>query len=435
MDSIKIGMIGFGTVGAGVVNLLQDRGDSLAERVGVKLELVRVSVRDINAKRDARVDPLMLTTDPYEIANSDNVDIVIEVMGGEEPAIGLALQSLKNGKHLVTANKLLLAMRGEQVYQAAEDAGVELGFEGAVAGAIPIIRSIKNAFAADRISQVQGIVNGTGNYILSRMTDEGKAFDEILKDAQALGYAEADPTFDVEGIDSAHKIAILGSLGFETPIDFGDVYTEGISAITPEDIDMAREFGYRIKLLAIAKRNTDSIDVRVHPAMIPADNLIANVNGALNSVEVVCDVSGTSMLVGPGAGSGPTASAVMGDVVDISRKIINGAAGKTPPLSVPCKSRTKIPVRPMDEVMSEYYLRFTVPDRTGVLSMIASALGRHKISISSMIQRGRMENEPVSVVLTTHMAKEANLKKALGEIDDMNVCAAETMAIRMVGAG
>ncbi|VAX20317.1 Homoserine dehydrogenase, partial [hydrothermal vent metagenome] len=301
-----------------------------------------------------------------------------------------------------------------------------------VAGAIPVIRTIRHSFASDRIVLVQGIVNGTGNYILSRMTDEGKPFDDILKDAQALGYAEADPALDVGGGDSAHKIAILASLAFRTPVDFKDVYTEGITAITPEDIIMAGEFGYRVKLLALARRNQNSIDVRVHPAMVPKNHMIANVNGALNAVEIIGDYAGPNTLQGPGAGAGPTASAVVADIVDIGGKIVYGGAGKVSPIGIPLSSRKKIPVAPVAQVSSEYYLRFTVPDRPGVLAEISGALGRNKISISSMIQRGRKENEPVSVVLMTHTALESDLNKALDEIARTDVCQADTMRVRIV---
>ena len=433
MDCVRIGLIGLGTVGCGVINLVAKRGKTLAERSGVEIKITRAAAKGFSKKRDADLAGIALTMDPFEIVRANDVDIVIEVMGGENPALELILEAVKNGKHVVTANKRLLAVHGEKIYKAVEEAGVELGFEAAVAGAVPVIRSIRRAFAANKIEAVHGIINGTSNYILSRMTEEGKPFGEILKDAQDLGYAEADPTFDVEGIDSAHKIAVLAALAFETPVDFSGVYTEGISKITPEDIGMAREFGYRIKLLAVAKRVNDSMDVRVHPAMIPASHPMANVNGPLNAVEVIGDFAGVNMLVGPGAGAGPTASAVMGDALDIASNIARGTAGKRPPLMAPYALRKKIKMRPVDEVRSQYYLRFTVFDRPGVLANLAGALGDNGISIASMIQRGREENQPVSVVMTTHEAVEANLNKALAKISSLNVCAAATMVIRMEG--
>lgn len=435
MKSVKLGMIGFGTVGAGVVEILSKRGDMLAARLGAPIEIAGIAVRSKRKRRPVGVDRAVLTTDPGAIVESPDVDIVVEVMGGEDPALDLTLRAAKNGKSIVTANKLLLATHGRKVYKAAEDAGVELGFEAAVAGAVPVVRSIRHALAGDQVELIQGIVNGTGNYILSRMTDEGRPFDEVLSDAQRLGYAEADPTFDVEGVDSAHKIAILAALGFQAPVTVKDVYTEGITAITPEDIEMAREFGYRVKLLAIAKKNGESVDVRVHPAMLPSGHMMANVNGAFNAVEIVASAAGTNMLVGPGAGSGPTASAVMGDVMDIARKLVHGGAGKACPMMTPLGAMKKVAVKPMDDVVSEYYLRFTVPDRPGVLARLAGALGANKISISSMIQRGRKENAPVSVVLMTHTAREADLKKALGQIGRMGLCTAPTMKIRIVENG
>jgi len=431
MEPIRLGLIGFGVVGAGVGAILRDNGPALAARIGRPLELVRVAARDLTKKRPALPDGARLTGDPFEVVNDPSVDIVIEVMGGENPAFDLCSKAVANKKHFVTANKLLLALRGEEVYRAVEQAGVELGFEAAVAGAVPVIRALRDALAADTVEQARGIVNGTGNYILSRMTDERVTFAEALKGAQELGYAEADPTLDVEGIDSAHKIAILAALAFETPVDFSAVYTEGITRLTPEDITMAGEFGYRVKLLAIARRVDGQVDLRVHPAMIPARQFIANVNGPFNAVEIVSRAAGANMLVGRGAGSGPTASAVMGDVVDIARNIVKGGAGKRFPMSAPAAARRRLPARPISELVTEYYLRFTVPDRPGVLAELAGALGRNGISISSMIQRGRQENEPVSVVMLTHKAREADLDKALAEIGASGLCAQPTMRVRI----
>lgn len=416
-----------------MLEVLRVRGEELARKIGAPIKVTKAAAKDISKKRSEVVDQAILTGDPFDVVNSPDVDIVVEVMGGETPALELALAAARNGKHIVTANKRLLAVHGEKIYSAVEAAGVELGFEAAVAGAVPIIRSLREGFRANRIEAVYGIINGTSNYILSRMADEGKSFGEILKDAQTLGYAEADPTFDVEGIDAAHKAAVLASLAFETPVDFKGVYIEGITAITPEDIEMAREFGYRIKLLAVAKRVNDSIEIRVHPAMIPSRHPMANVNGALNAVEVIGDFAGVNMLVGPGAGAGPTASAVMSDTLDIAERMVNGGAGKRPPMNAPGAMRKKIKARPVDETVSRYYLRFTAPDRPGVLAQLAGALGDNGISIASMIQRGRTEDKPVSVVITTHTAVEASLRKALAKIGALNVCAAPTMVIRIEG--
>lgn len=433
MDAVRVGMIGLGVVGRSVVSLLGRRSEEVAARVGAPVMITKIAVRDLSKRREADTPRELLTDDPWEIVDAPEVDIVLEVMGGQSPALDLTLKAVANGKSVITANKHLLAMNGEKVYAAVERAEVELGFEAAVAGAVPIIRALRGAFAGDRIESVRGLVNGTANYILTRMELEERPCDVILEEAQALGYAEADPSFDLEGIDSAHKIAILASLAFDTPIDFGDVYTEGLTDITPEDIAMAREFGYRIKLLAVARRaGEDGVDVRVHPTMIPLSAPIANVNWELNAVEVVGDFAGVNLMIGPGAGGGPTSSAVMSDIVDIAGKLVRGGAGKTPPMKAPLSFRRKLAARPMDEVRSMYYLRFTVPDRPGVLARLSGALGESGISIASMIQRGReANNRPVSVVLMTHTALEADLKKALSKIESLGVLAAPTVTIRI----
>jgi len=434
--SVRLGIIGLGVVGCGVANLLREKGAALATRFNTSFAITRVAVKDLKKSRDAQVDPSIITTDPFEVVNAPDVDIVIEVMGGESPALELLLTAAKNGKSIVTANKRLLAIHGETIYRAVEDAGVELGFEAAVAGAVPVIGAIKTGFAANRIEAIHGIINGTANYILSRMTLEGKSYADALKEAQALGYAEADPTFDVEGIDTAHKIAVLASLGFETPIYFGSIYTEGITRLTPEDIGMAREFGYTIKLLAVAKRVGGSLDVRVHPAMIPASHPMANVNGALNAVEIKGDFAGVNMLVGPGAGAGPTASAIMADVLEIAGRMVHGVVGKRAPMITPASKRVSMRIRPVDETRSQYYLRFNVPDRPGVMAALSGALGESGISIASMIQRGRKEGgAPVSVVMMTHVAVEADLRSALSKIEGMKICADPTMVIRIEGEG
>jgi homoserine dehydrogenase len=396
--------------------------------------ITRAAVKDVRKSRDIGLDPAIITDDPFKVVNAPDVDIVVEVMGGETPALELLLTAAKNRKSIVTANKRLLAIHGEKIYRAIEDAGVELGFEAAVAGAVPVIGAIKTGFAANRIDGIYGIINGTSNYILSRMTLENRSYGDALKEAQALGYAEADPTFDVEGIDTAHKIAVLASLGFETPIDFHSIYTEGITRLTPEDIGMAREFGYRIKLLAVAKRVEGGLDVRVHPAMIPASHPMANVNGALNAVEIKGDFAGTNLLVGPGAGAGPTASAVMADVLDIAGRMVHGVAGKRAPMSSSVTKRVKMEMRSIEKIRSQYYMRFCVPDRPGVMAALSGALGESGISIASMIQRGRKEGgQPVSVVMMTHEAVEADLRKALAKIEGQKIVSKSTVVIRIEG--
>lgn len=436
MKPVRVGLIGLGAVGAQVARILVEEGaTSLAARAGAPLRLVKAAVRDISKTRQFTPDPSLLTTDPFEVVNSPEVDIVVELIGGENPAFDLAIGAARKRKGFVTANKLLLALRGAEVFEAFEKCGARLGYEAAVAGAIPILRAIRESFVGDTLERVQGIVNGTGNYILSRMTDEGIPFDDVLKDAQRLGYAEADPTLDVEGIDSAHKIAILAALAFETIVDFSDVYTEGITRITPEDVESARQLGYRIKLLGIASKVDGAISLRVHPAMLPERSFMANVNGPFNAVETQGKNAGVNTLVGRGAGGGPTATATLSDIISIARDITSGGAPRMAPLGAPISGLGKLPVIPMDELRTEYYLRFTVPDRPGVLAQIAGALGDNGISIASMIQRERMENQPVSVVLMTHDAVEADMKKALAQIEATGICLAPTMIIRIAENG
>ncbi|MDH5511013.1 MAG: homoserine dehydrogenase [Nitrospinota bacterium] len=431
MKPVRVGLIGLGVVGCQVARILTEEAEALQARTGIPLRLEKVAVRDLGKERDFTPEGAILTTEPFDVVNSAEVDIVVELIGGEDPAFDLAIGAARKRKGFVTANKLLLALRGAEVFSAFEKSGARLGFEAAVAGAIPIIRSIRESFSGDQVELIQGIVNGTGNYILSRMTDEGSRFEDVLKDAQALGYAEADPTLDVEGIDSAHKITILAALAFETVVDFSDVYTEGITRITPEDVISAGELGYRIKLLGIARRIEDAISLRVHPAMLPQRCLMANVNGPFNAVETRSKRAGVSTLVGRGAGGGPTATAVLSDIVSMARDIASGGGARMAPLGSPVGGMEKLPVIPMDELESEYYLRFTVPDRPGVLAQIAGALGDNGISIASMIQRERMENQPVSVVLMTHNAVEADMKRSLTHIESSGICLAPTMIIRI----
>lgn len=433
MNSIKLGLLGFGVVGQGIARLIRENGDTLAARIGVPVEICAIAVRDLDKKRDEAPEGVIFTDDPYEVVDNPDVDIVVEVMGGDDPALALIVKAAANRKHIVTANKHLLAIQGETIYRAVEEAGVALGFEAAVAGAIPIVRTLKKAFAANRVRSIYGIVNGTCNYILSSMADDGTSYEEALSAAQELGFAEADPKFDVEGIDSAHKIAILASLAFETSIDFAGVYTEGISQLTPADIELAKEFGYAIKLLAVAKRKDNGIEVRVNPAMVPLTDPIASVKGAYNAIELDCAEAEINTLVGPGAGSGPTASAILGDVADIAQRAVYGGGFK-PPMNVKFDKRESIPLIPMDELVSRYYLRFTVPDRPGVLAQLSGALGERNISIASMIQKGHEQLSAVSVVLTTHAAKEADLKAALAKIETLGLSDEPAMVIRIESA-
>ncbi len=433
--TITVGLIGFGTIGTGVVKTLQMNGELITKRLGAEIRLKKIADLDIETDRGVKVDPSILTTNAEEILNDPEIDVIIELMGGYHPAREFILKGIENGKSIVTANKALMAKHGEEIFEAAEAKGVSIGFEASVGGAIPVIRTIKEDFAANEILSIFGIVNGTANYILSKMSDQGEDFQDALKEAQRLGFAEADPTFDIEGHDSAHKIALLATLAFGTRVPIDDVYMEGISKITQDDIHFAKQFGYRIKLLAIAKQCGDSLDIRVHPTMISVDNPISNINGATNAIEILGNAMETSMLVGEGAGSLPTASAVVGDVIEISRNILTGGQNRVPARSFLKENIRTMPIKPMEEIESEYYLRFYVVDRPGVLSKISGILGNNNISIGSVIQKEQKENSGVPLVITTHTAMERNIRNALAEIDKLDIIKKETFYLRLEKEG
>lgn len=432
MKSVKVGLIGFGTIGAGVAQILDQNKKNISDRLGATLELVKIADLDITTDRGVKVDPQCLTTNADEVLTHPDIDIVIELMGGYEPARTFILKAIENGKHIVTANKALLAKHGEEIFSAAEAKQVDVGFEASIGGAIPIIRSIREAFVANGIQAIEGIVNGTANYILSKMSDGDHAFQDVLKEAQDKGYAEADPTFDIEGIDSAHKIAVLTNLAYGTSVNFDDIYVQGITHITQEDIKCAHEFGYRIKLLAVSKFDGKAIDVRVHPAMIPESKAMANVNGVLNAIMVRDDLMEENVLIGHGAGALPTGSAVVGDAVDIARNILSGAKNRVPCQSFQKTSVRSIPVKPVSEIEAEYFLRMSVLDRPGVLSRIAGILGKNDISIESMIQRVRADNgKGVPLIMMSHRAKEKNIQSALQEIDQLEEVCGKSVLIRV----
>ncbi len=430
MKNVKIGLIGFGTIGAGVVKILADNAEVIRQRLGVTLEIGKIADLDITTDRGVEVAKGVLTTDVDAVLSDPEIEIVIELIGGYEPAKSFVLKAIQNGKHVVTANKALLAKHGEEIFSAADEKGLGIGFEAAVGGAIPIIRSIREAFSANRFRSIEGIVNGTANYILSKMSDENCDFQTALQEAQEKGYAEADPTFDIEGVDSAHKIALLTRLAYGTPISVEEITVQGITSITPEDIDCAREFGYRIKLLAISKFDGKSIDVRVHPAMIPVGHPMANVNGVLNAIRVCDDLMEENILVGHGAGALPTGAAIVGDVMEIVRNSLVGTGTRVPAQSF--QKMTPIPIKSMDEIEGEYFLRFRVKDVPGVLAKISGILGHHAISIESMIQRGRDDNgKGVPLVMMVHQSKEKNVQDALIEIDRLDVVCEKSNLIRV----
>lgn len=431
MKEINVGLLGFGTIGTGVVKVLQQNASLLTERLGASMRLTRVADLDTTTDRGVSLPAGVLTDDAQQVVSNPEIDVVIELIGGYEPARTFVLQAINNGKHIVTANKALLAVHGEEIYAAAAKAGVEVMFEAAVGGGIPIISSIKENLCANNFRSVFGILNGTCNYILTRMTNEGAEFSDVLADAQAKGYAEADPTFDVEGVDTAHKLAILISLCFGTRIDFESVYTEGISRISPLDIQYAEQFGYKLKLLAISKMKDGQVEARVHPTMIPLHYPLADVDDVFNAVRLVGDFVGPVMQYGHGAGMEATASAVMGDVMSIARSIANGSGMRTPPLGYSADAIKQLDVKPMDDIVTQYYMRVGVLDKPGVLAKISGILGDCNISIASMIQPERQIGGAVPLVFMTHEAREADVRKAIAEIDQLDVVEDETHYIRI----
>ncbi len=430
---IGVGIIGFGTVGTGVAKVLLDNAKLIRRRLGVPVELVRVADVDITRDRGIVLPSGLLTTDAKQVINDPAIDIVIELIGGHDTAKRVILDAIAAGKQVVTANKALLALHGEEIFEAAARKGVDLGFEGSVGGGIPVIRALTEGLAGNTVQSIYGIINGTSNYILSRMTREGHSFEAVLKDAQQAGYAEADPTFDVAGTDSAHKLAILASLAYGTPVNFKEIYTEGITHITPTDIAYAKEFGFTIKLLGIAKLIDGEVEARVHPTMLPSASPIAQIEGVYNAIQLVGDAVGDVVLYGQGAGSMPTGSAVVSDVIAIGRNLLKDAVGRVPVASFQQDQRRPLRMKPMEEIRSLYYLRFTVVDRPGVLAQIAGELGRCGISISSMLQQGRREGQTVPVVMKTHMAKERDVQSALREINRKAFVSEPTILIRVEG--
>jgi homoserine dehydrogenase len=430
VKDVRIGLLGLGTVGAGFVKLLDSRRALLEERAGCRLTLAGVADLDVTTPREGvDLGALPLTSDARRLIADPSVHVIVELIGGLEPARTFILQALGAGKHVVTANKALLAHHGPELYEAARRRGVHLAFEAAVAGGIPLIRAVKEGLVANRIVSVFGILNGTCNYILTKMTDEGLDFGMVLKEAQAHGYAEADPTFDIEGNDTAHKLQILVALAFRTFVDLEHIHTEGITRVTAQDIDYARELGYRIKLLAIAKATPSGVEARVHPTMIAANSPLAAVSGVFNAVFVTGDAVGDLMFYGRGAGQLPTASAVWSDAVEIARRVAHGGAATG--LELPSAGPDAPAVQPMEGVRTSYYLRVMAQDRPGVLSKITGILGEHEISIASVIQKGRATAEAVPVVLMTHEAQERDMRAALAAIDRLSDVPRPTTMIRV----
>ena len=431
MKPINIAILGCGTVGTGVARLLLENADIMRDRVGCDLNLKYVADIDTETDRGIAFAPGVMIPDAARAIADPEVDIVVETIGGEGIAKQMMLDAIAAGKHVVTANKALLAKHGNAIISAATEKGVDLAYEASVGGCMPIIKTVRESLVGNRISAMTGILNGTCNYILSKITDEGVVFEKALAEAQAKGYAEADPTLDVEGLDAAHKLAILAALAFGMQINFDDVYIEGISRITPMDIEFAAQFGYRIKLLAITKFDGQAVEARVHPTMIPFDNMLSNVNGTLNAISVSGDAVGDILLYGHGAGMMPTASAVVSDIADIARNLSSSGAGRVPVLGFQADKVRAIPVMPMDDIVTNYYFRFDALDRPGVLAAIAGILGKYSISLKYVHQKGRKTNGSVPVVMLTHHAREKDVRQALSEISALDVVAGEPMVVRI----
>lgn len=432
MKKIAMGLIGFGNIGTGVVKLLQQNEELITKKLGVQLVLKKIADINITSSRGVKIPKNVLTTNAADILNDPEISIVIELMGGYEPARTFVLEAIKKGKHVVTANKAMLATYGNEIFPAAQKKGVDVGFEASVGGTIPIIKTLKEALVANNINSIIGIMNGTCNFILTKMTDEGKPFDVVLKEAQELGFAEADPTFDIEGIDTSHKMAISLSLAYGKKVNLKDIYVEGITKVTSEDIAFARELGYRIKLLAIGMLKGDRVEARIHPTMISSGHLLANVNRNYNAFHLVGDASGPVFLFGQGAGMMPTASAVFSDILDCARNILKGIAGRVPLRSINETEMKNIKLVPMDDVETKYYFRFSALDQPGVLSKISGILGQHHISIATCIQTARGEKAgAVPVVMTTYKAKEKNVRQALKKIDKLRIVRDKTIIIRI----
>lgn len=412
-------MCGLGTVAGGTLEVLTRNGESIAARAGVAIDIVHIGARRDNP--DCDTTGIRVSRDLMAVATDPEIDILIELIGGTDYAADLVLAAIDNGKHVVTANKALIAERGNEIFAAAEKAGVAVAYEAAVAGGIPIIKALREGLAANSVNWLAGIINGTGNFILTEMKDKGRGFADVLAEAQALGYAEADPTFDVEGIDAAHKLVILASIAFGMPLNFDEVYTEGISTIDTQDVDYAEELGYRIKHLGIARRSAGGIELRVHPTLIPEARLLANVNGVKNAVLVDCDAVGPTLYYGAGAGAEPTASAVLADVIDIARNVNGEQAERVPYLGVQSEGVTEQRVLSIQQIESAYYLRLSVIDRPGVLSAVSSSLSDAGISIEAIIQKAPRQGEDiVPVIILTNRALEQSLSAALAHLESLD---------------
>ena len=430
MKPVKVGICGLGTVGGGTFNVLKRNAEEIARRAGRGIEVAQIAARRPNPKCETGATPI--TADIFDVANNPEIDVVIELIGGYTLAHELVLKAIENGKHVVTANKALLAVHGNEIFAAAQKKGVMVAFEAAVAGGIPIIKALREGLSANRIQWLAGIINGTTNFILSEMRDKGLSFAEVLAEAQRLGYAEADPTFDIEGIDAAHKATLMASIAFGVPVQFDKAYVEGISKLDGVDIKYAEQLGYRIKLLGIARRRDSGIELRVHPTLIPEKRLIANVEGAMNAVLVQGDAVGATLYYGKGAGAEPTASAVIADLVDVTRLHTADPEHRVPHLAFQPDQITELPVLPIDEVETSYYLRLRVLDKPGVLADITRILADQSISIDAMLQREPEEGESqTDIIILTHLTIEKNMVAAIAKIEGLDSVTGKVTRLRL----
>jgi len=427
---VKVGLLGIGTVGGGTVRVLKRNAQEISRRAGRGIEIVHAAARDLGKQRIADLQGIKLTTDPFEVVNNPELDIVVELIGGDGVARELVSKAIANGKHVVTANKALIAKHGNEIFAQAQSKGVMVAFEAAVAGGIPVIKAIREGLAGNRIEWLAGIINGTTNFILTEMRDKGRDFADVLKEAQKLGYAEADPTFDVEGIDAAHKLTILAAIAFGIPLQFSKVYTEGISKLTGEDVSYAEQLGYRIKMLGIARRTAQGVELRVHPTLVPYRRLIANVDGVMNAVLVKGDAAGPTLYYGPGAGAEPTASAVVADLVDVVRMLTADPDNRVPHLAFQPDALSDLPILTMADVETSYYLRLRAQDRPGVLADVTRILSELNISIEAIIQKGTTDGI-ATVILLTHQVVEKNMNQAIKQIQNLPTITGDIMRIRM----
>jgi homoserine dehydrogenase len=432
LKPVKVGVLGLGTVGGGTVNVLKRNAAEIARRAGREITITRASVKDLDKQRICDTQGIILTTDPMDIINDPDIDIVVELIGGAGLVKDLVLKAINNGKHVVTANKSLIALHGNEIFAKASEKGVIVAFEAAVAGGIPIIKAIREGLSGNQIEWLAGIINGTGNFILTEMRDKGRDFNDVLAEAQALGYAEADPTFDVEGIDAAHKLTILASIAFGIPLQFDKVYTEGITGITRLDVEYAEQLGYRIKHLGIARKMSNGIELRVHPTLIPERRLIANVNGVMNAVVIKGDAVGPSLYYGAGAGAEPTASAVVADLIDVARALTSDPENRVPHLAFQADALVDIPVLPAAQFRTAYYLRLNAEDKPGALADVTRILADHHISIEAIIQREPAgEATAIPIILLTEITLEHEMNAAITKIEALKTVTGKVNRIRL----